>query len=128
MSSKKKILVIGSNGQIGTVLSSKLGEKYGFENVIESDLRVPKRQTKFVFEQCSVLDKDRLEKIINKYNITDVYLLAAFLSAKGEQNIDKAWDLNINGLLYILNFAKEKKIEKIFWPSSIAVFGLQLQK
>jgi len=82
MSSKKKILVIGSNGQIGTVLTSKLGEKYGFENVIGSDLRVPKRQTKFVFEQCSVLDKDRLEKIINKYNITDVYLLAAYLSAK----------------------------------------------
>ena len=123
MSSKKKILVIGSNGQIGTVLTFKLGEKYGFKNVIGSDLRVPKRQTKFVFEQCSVLDKDRLEKIINKYNITDVYLLAAFLSAKGEQNIDKAWDLNINGLLHILNFAKEKKIEKIFWPSSIAVFG-----
>ena len=78
----KKILVIGSNGQIGTVLTSKLGEKYGFDNVVGSDLKVPKRQTKFVFEQCSVLDKDRLEKIINQYNITDVYLLAAFLSAK----------------------------------------------
>ena len=123
MSSQKKFLVIGSNGQIGTVLTNRLGEKYGFENVVGSDLRPPENQTKFIFEECSVLDKDRLEKIISKYNITDVYLLAAYLSAKGEQNIEKAWDLNINGLLHILNFAKDKKIQKIFWPSSIAVFG-----
>ena len=123
MSSQKKFLVIGSNGQIGTVLTNRLGEKHGFENVVGSDLRPPENQTKFIFEECSVLDKDRLEKIISKYNITNVYLLAAYLSAKGERNIDKAWDLNINGLLNILNFAKEKKIKKIFWPSSIAVFG-----
>ncbi len=123
MSSQKKFLVIGSNGQIGTVLTNRLGEKYGFENVVGSDLRPPENQTKFIFEECSVLDKDCLEKIISKYNITDVYLLAAYLSAKGEQNIEKAWDLNINGLLHILNFAKDKKIQKIFWPSSIAVFG-----
>ncbi len=123
MSLKKKFLVIGSNGQIGTVLTNKLGEKHGFKNVVGSDLRTPEQQTKFVFEECSVLDKDRLEKIISKYSITDVYLLAAYLSAKGEKNIDNAWDLNINGLLNVLNFAKEKKIQKIFWPSSIAVFG-----
>jgi len=123
MSSQKKILVIGSNGQIGTVLTNKLGEKYGFKNVIGSDLRSPETPTQFIFEECSVLDKEKLEQIINKYNISDVYLLAAYLSAKGEKNIDKAWDLNINGLLHILNFAKEKKIQKIFWPSSIAVFG-----
>ena len=123
MSLQKKCLVIGSNGQIGTVLTYRLGEKYGFENVVGSDLRPPENQTKFIFEECSVLDKNRLEKIISKYNITDVYLLAAYLSAKGEQNIEKAWDLNINGLLHVLNFAKDKKIQKIFWPSSIAVFG-----
>ena len=109
MSSKQKFLVIGSNGQIGTVLTTKLGEKYGYENVIGSDLMTPEKQTKFIFEECSVLDKEGLEKIISKYNITDVYLLAAYLSAKGEQNIEKAWDLNINGLLHVLNFAKEKK-------------------
>jgi nucleoside-diphosphate-sugar epimerase len=123
MSSQKKILVIGSNGQIGTVLTNKLGQKFGFENVIGSDLRIPDKPTKFIFEECSVLNKEKLEEIINKYNISDVYLLAAYLSAKGEKNIDKAWDLNTNGLLHVLNFAKEKKIQKIFWPSSIAVFG-----
>jgi len=123
MSSKKKILVIGSNGQIGTVLTNKLGEKFGFKNVIGSDLRPPENPTKFIFENCSVLDQNKLEKIIKQHNITDVYLLAAYLSAKGEKNIDKAWDLNMNGLLHVLNFAKDKKIQKIFWPSSIAVFG-----
>jgi nucleoside-diphosphate-sugar epimerase len=123
MFSNKKILVIGSNGQIGTVLTNKLGEKFGFENVVGTDLKTPKMSTKFIFEACSVLDKEKLLNIITKYNITDVYLLAAYLSAKGEQNISKAWDLNINGLLHILNFAKDKKIQKIFWPSSIAVFG-----
>ena len=123
MSSQKKILVIGSNGQIGTVLTNRLGEKFGFDNVIGSDLRKPENSTKFMFEACSVLDKEKLEEIINKYSITDVYLLAAYLSAKGEKNIDKAWDLNMKGLLHVLNFAKEKRIQKIFWPSSIAVFG-----
>jgi len=123
MSLQKKILVIGSNGQIGTVLTNKLGQKYGFENVIGSDLHPPENPAKFAFEPCSVLDKEKLEEILNKYGITDVYLLAAYLSAKGEKNINKAWELNMNGLLHILNFAKDKKIQKIFWPSSIAVFG-----
>ena len=123
MSSNQKFLVIGSNGQIGTVLTKKLAEKYGYENVVGSDLRPPKKHTKFIFEECSVLDFNRLSIIISKYNITDVYLLAAYLSAKGENSMDKAWDLNINGLINVLNFAKEKKIKKIFWPSSIAVFG-----
>ena len=123
MSSNQKFLVIGSNGQIGTVLTKKLAEKYGYENVVGSDLRPPKKHTKFIFEECSVLDFNRLSSIISKYNITDVYLLAAYLSAKGENSMDKAWDLNINGLINVLNFAKEKKIKKIFWPSSIAIFG-----
>lgn len=123
MLSRKKILVIGSNGQIGTVLTNKLGEQFGYDHVIGSDLHYPDKSTKFIFEAFSVLDKDKLEEIINKYHITDVYLLAAYLSAKGEKNIDKAWDLNINGLIYVLNLAKDKKIQKVFWPSSIAVFG-----
>ena len=123
MSSNKKILVIGSSGRIGTVLTNKLGDNFGFQNVIGADLHKPQKSTKFIFELCSILDKENLERIIFKYNISDVYLLAAYLSAKGEKNIDKAWDLNVNGLLHVLNFAKEKKIKKIFWPSSIAIFG-----
>ena len=107
MSNKKKLLVIGANGQIGTVLTDKLGEKFGFENIVGSDVRFPKKSTKFIFEKCSVLDQMKLEEIITKHSITDVYLLAAYLSAKGEKNIDKAWDLNINGLLHVLNFAKK---------------------
>ncbi|OUV56960.1 MAG: NAD-dependent epimerase [Flavobacteriales bacterium TMED113] len=123
MSEKNKILVIGCNGQIGTVLTNTLSKKYGRDNVIGSDIAKPTEPTNFIFEACSVLDKDLLLSIIKKYNITDVYLLAAYLSAKGENNISKAWSLNMDGLLNILNFAKDKLIQKIFWPSSIAVFG-----
>ena len=123
MSEQKKILVIGCNGQIGTVLTNALLKKYGDNNVIGSDIAKPNEPVDFIFEECSVLDKDQLLHIIKQYNITDVYLLAAYLSAKGEDNISKAWALNIDGLLHVLNFAKEKIIKKIFWPSSIAVFG-----
>lgn len=123
MSEQKKILVIGCNGQIGTVLTSTLSKKYGPDNVIGSDIAKPNEPVDFIFEACSVLDGDQLLSIIKQYNITDVYLLAAYLSAKGEDNISKAWSLNIDGLLNILNFAKDKIIKKIFWPSSIAVFG-----
>ena len=104
MLEQKKILVIGSNGQIGTVLTNALSEKFGHDSVIGSDLHLPDNPTNFIFEQCSVLDKEKLESIIDKYNITDVYLLAAYLSATGEKNIEKAWDLNVNGLMHILNF------------------------
>ena len=121
--SEKKILVIGCNGQIGTVLTRALSKKYGPDNVIGSDIAKPNEPIDFIFEACSVLDKDQLLSIIKRHNITDVYLLAAYLSAKGEDNILKAWSLNIDGLLNVLNFAKDKIIKKIFWPSSIAVFG-----
>ena len=123
MSEQKKILVIGCNGQIGTVLTRALSKKYGSNNVIGSDISKPKESVDFIFEVCSVLDRNQLLSIIKQHNITDVYLLAAYLSAKGEDNISKAWSLNIDGLLNILNFAKDKIIKKIFWPSSIAVFG-----
>ena len=114
MSLQKKILVIGSNGQIGTVLTNKLGEKFGFNNVIGSDLRKPEHSTKFIFEACSVLDKETLEDIINKHTITDVYLLAAYLSTKGEKSIDKAWDLNMTGLLHVFKFCEGEKNPKYF--------------
>lgn len=123
MSSEKKILVIGSNGQIGTVLTNTLAKKHSYDKVIGSDLRPPNHLTKFIFEPCSVLDKERLGDIVNKYGVTDIYLLAAYLSVKGEKFINKAWDVNVTGLLNVLNIAKEYNIRKVFWPSSIAVFG-----
>ncbi len=122
MQAKEKILVIGSSGQIGTELTEKLGEIYGTENVIASDL---KKSSTFlgVFEELDVLDEKRLSEIIAKHNITQVYLLAALLSATAEKNPHFAWKLNMNSLFSVLELAKEKKIKKVYWPSSIAVFG-----
>ena len=122
MSAADKILVIGSSGQIGTELTGKLQEIYGTENVIGSDI---KKQKKFdgIFEELDVLDGERLHEIISKYKVSHVYLLAALLSAAAEKNPQFAWKLNMNSLFNVLELGKEKKIKKIYWPSSIAVFG-----
>lgn len=120
-----KILVIGSSGQIGTELVVSLRKKYGNDFVIASDIR--KSNDKITksgpFEILDVTDKNQLIYIIKKYKIKTVYLLAAILSAKSEKNIDSAWSLNMTALLNVLNLGREKIISKIFWPSSIAVFG-----
>lgn len=118
-----KSLVIGANGQIGTELVEKLVEKHGVEHVVATDIKPSKLPNHIQFETLDVLDKNGLEQLINKYKITDVYLLAALLSATGEQKPMVAWELNMKGLLNVLELAREKVIEKIFWPSSIAVFG-----
>ena len=116
-----KILVIGANGQLGSELTVALRETYGAENVIASDLRKPTEDTG-LFETLDVLDNSRLRAIIEDYSITDIYHLAALLSAKAEDNYQFAWDLNMNGLINVLELAKEKSI-KVYWPSSIGVFG-----
>lgn len=120
-----KILIIGACGQIGTELTNKLRETYGTENVIASDIR--KLDTDVVnsgpFEVVNALDYNQIEHIVALHQITDVYLMAALLSATAEKNPAFAWDLNMNSLFHILNLAKAGKIKKIFWPSSIAVFG-----
>jgi len=120
-----KILIIGACGQIGTELTSKLRSIYGSDNVIASDIR--KLNTDIVnngiFEVVNALDYNQIEHLIEQYQITDVYLMAALLSATAEKNPAFAWDLNMNSLFHVLNLAKAKKIKKIFWPSSIAVFG-----
>ena len=120
-----KLLVIGACGQIGTELTTKLRLAYGNENVIAADIR--KLNTDIVnngiFEVVNALDYNQIEHLIEKYQITDVYLMAALLSATAEKNPAFAWDLNMNSLFHVLNLAKAKKIQKIFWPSSIAVFG-----
>ena len=120
-----KILIIGACGQIGTELTSKLRATYGMENVIASDIRKLENEVvnKGIFEVVNALDYNQIEQLIEKYHITDVYLMAALLSATAEKNPAFAWDLNMNSLFHVLNLAKAGKIKKIFWPSSIAVFG-----
>ena len=120
-----KILIIGACGQIGTELTRKLRSIYGNENVIASDIRKLNNDivNDGIFEVVNALDYNQIEHLIEKYHITDVYLMAALLSATAEKNPAFAWDLNINSLFHVLNLAKAKKIKKIFWPSSIAVFG-----
>ena len=122
---KDKIIVIGSNGQIGTELVAKLRNIYGGSNVIASDIKQPDYDTlnSGPFEYSNVLDTHNLQNMIEKYKPTQFYLLAALLSAVGEQKPKKAWELNMQGLINILDFALEYKVEKVYWPSSIAVFG-----
>jgi nucleoside-diphosphate-sugar epimerase len=120
----EKILVIGANGQIGTELVLALRGIYGTEQVIASDINNAAEAIKDgPFEFVNVLDKDNLRSVFEKHQPTQVYLLAAMLSAVGEQKPKLAWDLNMNGLLSILDLAVEFKTAKVFWPSSIAVFG-----
>ena len=120
-----KILIIGACGQIGTELTAKLRETYGVENVIASDIRKLENDVvqNGIFEVVNALDYNQIENLVEKYEITDVYLMAALLSATAEKNPAFAWDLNMNSLFHVLNLAKAGKIKKIFWPSSIAVFG-----
>lgn len=121
----EKILVLGSNGQIGTELVTALRKTYGESNVVACDIRRPDYDIKNSgpFEFVNVLEKETLNAIFNKYKPTQVYLLAALLSATGEQNPKLAWDLNMNGLLNILDLAIAYTTAKVYWPSSIAVFG-----
>jgi len=118
-------VVIGSNGQIGTELVTELRKSYGDGNVIACDIRRPDYDIKNAgpFEFVNVLEKDILKQLFQKYKPTQVYLLAALLSATGEQNPKLAWDLNMNGLLNVLDLALEYKTARVYWPSSIAVFG-----
>jgi nucleoside-diphosphate-sugar epimerase len=120
-----KILIIGACGQIGTELTQKLRGIYGVENVIASDIR--KLNIDVVnsgpFEVINALDFNQIQHLVEIHKIEEVYLMAALLSATAEKNPAFAWDLNMNSLFHVLNLAKAGKIKKIFWPSSIAVFG-----
>ena len=120
-----KILIIGACGQIGSELTLKLREIYGLDNVIASDIRKGEQEVFKTgpFEVADAMDYDAVAALIDKYQIDEVYLMAALLSATAEKNPAFAWELNMNSLFHVLNLAKEGKIKKIFWPSSIAVFG-----
>ena len=119
------ILVIGASGQIGSELVLELRKEFGLNKVIASDI-IPSSQeimSSGPFEKLDVTDSSKLLEIVKKHKITQIYLLAAILSANAESKIEMAWDLNMSSLFNVLNLAKEKIVKKIFWPSSIAVFG-----
>ena len=122
---QNKILVIGACGQIGSELTMKLREVHGNDNVIASDIVTGKADLMWsgTFEILDATDKNEIKDIIETYKITDVYLMAAMLSGTAEKYPDKAWNLNMNSLFHVLDLAKEGLVKKIFWPSSIAVFG-----
>ena len=118
-----KILVIGSEGQLGTVLSLALRDAYGDYNVITSDINAPKNSAVGCFEKLNILDGECLLELVRKHKITQIYHLAALLSAKGEQNPRQTWNVNMNGLFNVLEVARQEKLDKVYFPSSIAVFG-----
>ncbi|MDX2249032.1 MAG: NAD-dependent epimerase/dehydratase family protein [Bacteroidia bacterium] len=119
----KRTLVIGALGQIGSELIAELTRRYGNDSVVATDIRLPEQKTDFTFLKLDVLDKQALYQVISDYNIGTLYNLAAILSAKGEQQPQLAWEINMKSLLNTLEAARELSLEKVFWPSSIAVFG-----
>lgn len=122
---KQRILIVGASGQIGTELTARLREQFGSHKVIATDIREGDNDLLEggPFEILDAMDYKALEDIIIRHEITDVYLLAAMLSATAEKFPMRAWNLNMNSLFNVLNLAKDNKIKKVFWPSSIAVFG-----
>lgn len=118
-------MVIGAAGQIGSELTLKLRELYGKQNVIASDIKEGAKElmNSGPFEIADATNKDLIEELIKRHKISEVYLMAAMLSATAEKIPMKAWELNMESLFIILNLAKENRIKKVFWPSSIAVFG-----
>lgn len=122
---KKRILIIGACGQIGTELTAALRKQYAPHKVIASDIREGDKNMMRAgpFEVLDAMDYDAVQDVVIKHEITDVYLMAAMLSATAEKFPMRGWNLNMNSLFNVLNLAKEGKVDKIFWPSSIAVFG-----
>ena len=115
-------MVIGAGGQLGSALTQGLRDRYGDATILASDIREPEGNVGN-FELLDATDKKALYALLRKYRITQVYHLAAVLSAKGEQEPEMAWRLNMDSLIYVLQAAVEFRIEKVYWPSSIAVFG-----
>ncbi len=122
---KEKILVIGASGQIGVELTLALRKIYGNASVVASDLREENDLLKGTgpYVSLDIMNKEMLHVQVIRQNITQIYLLAAILSATGEKNPNLAWNLNMQGLLNVLDIAKEEHLHKVYWPSSIAVFG-----
>ena len=122
----ERTMVLGSQGQIGTELTTYLRKIYGDDNVIACDVK--EIQSDFIYEKVDALDGERILEVVKKHNIKEVYLLAALLSATAEKNPAFGWDLNMNSLFNVLNLARDGHIKKMYWPSSIAVFGKNTPK
>ncbi len=120
----EKILVTGSSGQLGSELTAALCQAYGEENIIAADIHEPRQKDAYLFfEKVDVIDKNLLADIVRKHKITQIYHLAAILSATGEKHPGLAWRVNIDGLMNVLDVSRDLKVKKVYWPSSIAVFG-----
>jgi len=126
----EKILIIGSNGQIGVELTTALRQKYGSDNVWATDIREehPLLKNTGPYQILDVMDTAAVEKLMAEQSFTQIYLMAAILSATGEKNPLWAWNINMNSLLSVLDLAVKYKVNRIFWPSSIAVFGTTTPK
>ena len=122
---KDTILIIGASGQIGTELVITLRKIHGDTNVVATDIRPMENEelSSGPFEVLDIMDQNILFDIVRKYKVTQIYLLAALLSATAEKNIELGWSLNMRSLSHVLDLAREKYIKKVYWPSSIAVFG-----
>ncbi len=125
---ENKVLIIGAGGQIGVELLEELNRLYGSSNVVAADIKQSNAFSNNAFEVLDVLDKKQLLDVVKKHNIKQVYLLAALLSATAEKNPLYGWQLNMQGLFNVLDLAKEKHIDKVYWPSSIAAFGTTTPK
>lgn len=118
---KQKILITGANGQIGHVLTTELRQKYGVQNVLATDIQ--RNMQDPYYEFLDILNPVRMKELLVDHEITQIYHLAAVLSAGGEYNPLKTWNINLNGWITILEFARELNLDKVFFPSTIAVFG-----
>ncbi|MBK8700003.1 MAG: NAD-dependent epimerase/dehydratase family protein [Saprospiraceae bacterium] len=118
----RRILITGANGQLGRVLAEELRQKYGRDAVLVTDIqKISDDQAPFEF--LDILNTVRLKELVGDYHITEIYHLAAILSAGGEFNPLKTWNINLNGLISILELANEFSLDRVFFPSTIAVFG-----
>ncbi len=123
MNRPPKILITGANGQLGTELAQAIADRVGYENVITSDLVAEGRHLNIRHEPLNVTRREDLQAVVSRHDVTQIYHLAAALSATGEQNPEWAWNLNMAGLLNVLEVARTTQLDKVFWPSSIAAFG-----
>lgn len=123
MKRSPRVLVIGANGQLGTELAAALADRYGADNVVASDRVEVGRHVDLRHEMLDATDVGQLARVVEKHRITQIYHLAAALSATGETAPGWAWRLNMGSLLNVLELARQHKLDKVFWPSSIAAFG-----